>query len=249
MGIEKAYQRNLVDIVDEMNNSICYWIEAEYKRQMPTIAQDANPAKAMAAKLSKLLKQWRKRFNEHAELTSSWFVRSTDQAVSSSTIHALNTAGMSVKMQNTPEVKTVLAATYRTQVSLIKSIPEQYLTQVDVLVQESVSRGRDIAWLRDELQQRYGVTRRRAIVIARDQNNKATQAIAIQRNLSVGIAEGIWVHHSGGSKTYRHSHVKAGNDQLRFNLSKGAFIDGEWIMPAELINCKCTFRPVVPGFD
>ncbi|WAT10141.1 phage minor head protein [Rouxiella badensis] len=231
-----------------MNKSVSYWLEAEYKRQMPGIAQDANPAKVMAARLSKLLTQWRERFNEHAEITSSWFVRSTDKAVSSSVTHALNTAGMSVKMRNTPELKNVLAATYQTQVSLIKSIPEQYLTQVDLLVQESVSRGRDIAWLRDELQQRYGVTRRRAIMIARDQNNKATNAIAVERNIAVGVTEGIWEHHSGGSKTYRQSHVKAGNDKLKFDLRKGAYIGGQWIMPGELPNCNCTFRPVVPGF-
>lgn len=248
-GVEAAYRKRLVSLIDEMNNSVCYWLEAEYKRQMPGVAQDANPAKAMGDKIRALMMQWRKRFSKHAEITSSWFMRATDKAVSGSVTNALNAAGMSVKMQMTPQVKTVLSGIYQTQVSLIKSIPEQYLTQVEVLVQESVTRGRDIAWLRDELQQRYGVTKRRAIVIARDQNNKASIAIARERNLSVGITEGIWVHHAGGSKTYRHSHVKAGNDKLKFSLNEGALIDGEHIMPGELINCKCTFKPVMPGLS
>lgn len=232
-----------------MNNSVCYWLAAEYKKNLPQIAQDANPAVAMAGKIKSLLLQWRKRFSKHAEITSSWFMRATDKAVTASVTNSLNAAGMSVKMQMTPEVKTVLSSVYQTQVSLIKSIPEQYLTQVEVLVQESVTRGRDIAWLKEQLQQKYQVTERRARFIAVDQNNKASNAIARERNMSVGITEGIWVHHAGGSKTYRHSHVKAGNDKLVFSLVDGAYIDGDFIMPGELPGCKCTFKPKIPGFD
>lgn len=248
-GIARAYDKRLMSLVDEMNNSVCYWLEAEYKKQIPKIAQDANPSKAMAAKLSKLFRQWRKRFSEHAELTSSWFMRTTDNAVSSSVTHALNTAGMTVKMRTTPEVKNVLSSIYQTQVSLIKSIPEQYLTQVSVMVQESVNRGRDIAYLREQLQKKYDATSKRARFIAIDQNNKATNAIAVERNKAAGITEGIWVHHSAGSKSYRLSHIKASTDKLKFSLLEGAYIDGEYIMPGQLPGCKCTFRPVIPGFD
>ncbi|KYF05143.1 phage head morphogenesis protein, partial [Salmonella enterica subsp. enterica serovar Typhimurium] len=72
-------------------------------------------------------------------------------------------------------------------VNLIRSIPQQHLTQVETLVMQSVGRGRDLKTLTDELEKRYGITRRRAALIARDQNNKATSVMQSARQRSVGI--------------------------------------------------------------
>ena len=153
---------------------------------------------------------------------------------------------MTVSMQITPEVQTVLDSLYETQVGLIKSIPEQYLTQVQTLVQQSVTNGRDVGFLKEELKKRYGITGRRAKVIARDQNAKASNAISRERCKSAGITHGIWVHRAGGSKTYRQSHLKMNGE--KFELAAGCYDphEGREVHPGELINCKCDFRPVIP---
>jgi SPP1 gp7 family putative phage head morphogenesis protein len=110
----------------------------------------------------------------------------------------------------------------------------------------SVARGRDLSYLTDELQKRYGITRRRAALIARDQNNKATSVMQAARQQSLGITQGIWKHSHAG-KEPRPSHVKA--DGKVFELSKGMYLDGKWVMPGEEINCRCTWSPVIPGLS
>ncbi|MFO5701646.1 phage head morphogenesis protein, partial [Klebsiella pneumoniae] len=34
-----------------------------------------------------------------------------------------------------------------------------------------------------------------------------------------------------------------------FELSKGMYLDGKWVMPGEEINCRCTWSPVIPGLS
>ncbi|HHN9167526.1 TPA: phage head morphogenesis protein, partial [Escherichia coli] len=48
-------------------------------------------------------------------------------------------------------------------------------------------------------------------------------------------------------KQPRPSHVKA--DGKEFDLDKGLYLDGEWVLPGEAINCRCTWSPVIPGID
>ena len=131
-------------------------------------------------------------------------------------------------------------------VGLIRSIPEKYFNEVEGLVMRSVARGRDLSYLTDELQKRYGITRRRAALIARDQNNKATSVMQAARQQSLGVTQGVWKHSHAG-KEPRPSHVKA--DGKVFELSKGMYLDGKWVMPGEEINCRCTWSPVIPGLS
>lgn len=236
-------------MIEEMSTSVNYWLAAEYRRNESEIVGDASPAKSLSKKLLDVMATWRETFDQKAELIALWFVRRSNMYATTSVSNKLKAQGMTVNMRITPEVQNVLDSLYETQVSLIKSIPEQYLTQVSVLVQESVTRGRDVAYLKDELKHRYGVTERRAKVIARDQNAKASNAIAVERSKQAGITHGIWVHRAGGSKSFRHSHVQMAGTE--FDLSKGCWDDHEkkWVMPGELINCRCEYRPVIklPG--
>ena len=247
--MEVEYRKKLSDLIDEMSNSVDYWLTAEYRRNESEIVGDASPAKALNKKLLSVMATWREKFDKKAESIALWFVRRSNMYASRSVSNKLKAQGMTVNMRITPEVQNVLDSLYETQVSLIRSIPEQYLTQVNSLVQISVQNGRDIGFLKDELKKRYGITERRAKVIARDQNAKASNAISRERCQQAGITHGIWVHRAGGSKSYRHSHVKMAGTE--FDLSKGCYDphEGRAVMPGELINCKCEFRPVIklPG--
>jgi len=80
------------------------------------------------------------------------------------------------------------------------------------------------------------MTHRRAALIARDQSSKASAVIENTRRKELGITQAIW-QHSGGGHVPRPLHVKAGRDKLVFDLDKGAYIDGKWILPGTEINC------------
>jgi SPP1 gp7 family putative phage head morphogenesis protein len=114
----------------------------------------------------------------------------------------------------------------------------------------SVQTGRDLGQLTKDLQEQFGVTKRRAALIARDRNNKATASMTRVRQVQVGITEAIWVH-SGGGKHPRPTHVKAGRDKQRYQVSEG-WLDpavGRNIFPGELVNCRCVSKPLITGLS
>lgn len=230
--------------MQELHNSTLYRLRAEYRQT--GLAQDASPAIMMRDAMRKLSRRWRKKFDvlagKLAERFASDVMKNSDASLST----ALQQAGFTVPFKMTAEMNNALQATITENVNLIRSIPQQYLTQVETLVMQSVSRGRDLGTLTKELQQRYGVTRRRAAFIALDQNNKATSAMQSARQRALGIRRGRW-RHSHAGKEPRISHVKA--DGKEFDLDKGMFIDGEWIMPGQKIRCRCGWEAILPGLE
>ncbi len=221
-----------------------YWVKSDYNKS--GLAQDASPVRALQSAFRKLAKRWTKRFDEMADKLATKFA---DAALVNSDV-SLSTAfkdiGVIVQFKMTEPMNNALQAVIAENVNLIKSIPEQYLTQVETLVMQSAGRGRDLGYLADELQKRYGITKRRAALIARDQNNKATSVMQVARQTSLGITEGIW-HHSHAGKVPRPSHVRANG--TKFDLSKGLLLDGEWLLPGEAINCRCTWSALIPGLQ
>lgn len=251
-GIEMAYRKKLMKLVDEMQHSVKYWIEAEYKKQEPVIiADDATPADAMARALRKRFTQWQRNFNRQAKKLAEWFVRQNYKYTESAFKDAwrsyksqkfqqkLEDLGFAIDLKMTPAMLNVMKSFIHENVNLIKSIPEKYFTEVEGMVMRSVRSGRDLQYLTDELEHRYGVTHRRAILIARDQNNKATEQMNRTRQMDLGIKKGIWVHASGVKDPRDEdpdNHVAANGKP--FDLDKGYEISpGKFIFPGEEINC------------
>ncbi len=228
-----------------MHKSVRYWLIANY-RASGALAMDASPAIVMRLAMNKLIRRWQKKFDELAAHLAGRFTERVQKNGDLNLGNALKEAGFTVEFKMTPVMRNALDASISENVSLIRTISQQHLSQVEQLVIRSVERGRDLEMLTDELERRYGLTRKRAALIARDQNNKATSALQAARQRALGITEGVW-RHSHAGKTFRQSHVKA--DGERFDLSKGLFLDGKWVMPGEEINCKCGWEPVIPGLE
>lgn len=266
LGLEKEYRKKLDAFIDDMQRSIAWWITAEYRKRLPEIekdrretgpvvrflrglapAMDASPARDLERTLNRYMSAWIRRMNRNASRIATWFVKRANGEISSAALSALSDAvGFTVRGENSRLSNDVLQSLIIENTNLIKSIPAEYKTEVTGLVMRSVREGRDIAFLQDELQKRYEITKRRARTIARDQNNKAAENISRMRVLEAGVAEAEWIH-TGASKKPRHSHLEA-NGKI-FRLDKGCYIDGEYIFPGQKVNCSCTFRPVLrqPG--
>jgi SPP1 gp7 family putative phage head morphogenesis protein len=245
-GLEQAYRRRLERQIDQMQASLVYWISAAYRANRPEMASDESPAMAMRKAMRVLTRRWSKGFAKVAQEYGTGFVKSAAAQADRSWQTNLKKAGFTVRFKLTPPVNDVIQASVGENVTLIKSIASEHLAEVEGLVMRSVQSGRDLGALTQQLEARYAITRRRASTIARDQNNKTTSAINRVRQLELGVKEGIWMHSAGG-KTPRPSHVAYSGK--RFDLTKGAHIDGKWIFPGEEINCRCVWRAVLPGFD
>lgn len=157
-------------------------------------------------------------------------------------------ASLSIDFQMTEKMKSKIQSKINENVGLIKSLPQEYLQKAQGTVMRCIERGSDLKTLSEELEHRYGIEKRRAVNIAKDQAKKATSTFNRQRQLDVGIKKAIWVH-SGMGKEVRLSHVKAGREKLVFDLEKGALIDGEHIFPSEKVNCRCTWVAYLGDFD
>ncbi|MGN6312862.1 MAG: phage head morphogenesis protein [Rhodanobacteraceae bacterium] len=251
-GIQAWYRKRLDAAIEQMQASLVFWIKAQYRAAgladgVAEDAADGGPVAHMRKELRKLTARWQDSFDKMAQTLSAEFAERVKVNSDASLAGKLRERGLpTVKFTMTDEMRNAYQAVAGEQVGLIKSIASEHLTDVEGIVMRSVSRGRDLESVAKELQARYGVTKRRAALIARDQNNKATSALQSVRQRQLGIAEGIWKHSHGG-KHPRPSHVKA-NGQ-KFDLSKGMYLDGKWVMPGEEINCRCTWSPVIPGLD
>jgi SPP1 gp7 family putative phage head morphogenesis protein len=247
-GIEAKYRRMLFKMVDAMHESVVYWVESAYRNNEPEMALDESPAAALNSAVKKLTRRWQRNFNRASKRMADYFSEDVSERTDGVLRRILADSGWSVDFKMTPAMNDVFAATVNENVSLIKSIPQRYLSQVEGMVARSVSTGRDLGQLSKDLQEQLGVTKRRAALIARDQNAKATSAFTRVRQTELGIEEAIWVHSSAG-KVPRPTHVK--NDGKKYRVSEG-WLDpavDKRIFPGELINCRCFSRSVIPGFS
>jgi hypothetical protein len=238
VGIEIAYQRKLEKLIDEMAASVSYFVKAAYRANEPEIAQDASPAAEILRTIRGLRKRWLARFDTASKEMADYFATAVSDRSDAALRSILKRSGISVEFRMTRAQNDVLQATIGENVSLIRSIPEQYLTQVEGYVMRSVQTGRDLGQLTKDLQEQFGVTRRRAEFIARSQNNLATASLTRARQAELGITEAVWVH-SGGGKHPRKSHLKAGADKQRYDVAKGWYDPevGKFVLPGELPNC------------
>ena len=251
LGIEIEYRRQLLKLIDAMAASVDYWLKATYRQNEDRIvAEDESPADALRRSMKDLSKRWLAKFDDMSVKLAEYFTQSVEKRSTAAMKKILKDGGWTVSFQMTPAMRDVIDATVHENVSLIKSIPERYLTQVESLVMIGVQNGRDLAVISEGLRKQLGVTRRRAALIARDQTNKVNASLTRARQLELGLDTAVWVH-SGGGREPRPTHVKAGREQTRFNIREGWYDphEGRHIQPGELINCKCVGRPVIKGFS
>lgn len=242
-GVESRYRKELEELIKEMSNSAEYWLAAQYRKAAPEVATDALPAAEMAARVREVSRRWIARFNDMADDIAKRFASGSIKATDNSFQNALKDAGWAVDFKMTRAMQDVAKAAVVENVALIKSIPQQYFTEVEGIVMRGYSRGRDLQEITTELRSRYGITKRRAVLIARDQSNKLNAVTTQARRQELGITEAIWQHSHGG-KEPRKSHVAA--DGRKFKIAEGCLIDGKWILPGEEINCRCVSKSVLP---
>lgn len=246
-GIEATFRRELDALIDEMHNSTNYWLIAAYRKTAPIFAEDASHVFIIQAAMNRLIRRWRKRFDDVAQEMAGKFTHGVKNHSEMTFAQAAKRAGMTISpFKMTKPMQTAYGAAISEQVGLIKSIPAQYLTSVQGEVMRAVQKGGDLGPLAKQLQADYGITKRRAALIARDQNAKATGILTRVRQIEIVGEDGeaTWIH-SGAGRHPRPDHVAAHG--RTYKLSKGCLISGEYILPGELINCRCTSAVIIPG--
>jgi hypothetical protein len=254
---EAFYRAALQKAIANMTSSYEWWIASKYRAAVEAnearlpIAMDASPGDAMKGlfgELARLRAYWSKYFDDFAgklaeQATEKWYADNAN-----SWQGKLKRAGFDIKMQLTPSQKLILKAKVPENVALIRSIQEQYHTDIEGIVLRNFTAGRDLSTMADQIKAKGQVPTRRAAFIARDQSNKASAQMNGARQRELNLKFATWVHSSAG-KEPRHSHVTAGREQFVFDTQKGIdFGDGfGFVLPGEAINCRCTSRSIIPA--
>lgn len=218
-----------------------------------SIASDAKaPRPSMGPLLRKALSKWATLWTRRIEKVSTSIARDfavqNKNATSTAMQAKLAKAGFTVKFKPTPASTNALDAVVAENVGLIRTIPQKFLGDVEVAVWQAVMAGSDMDTLSREIKTKYGVAWRRAALIASDQNAKAKAAMERARREEVGITQAAWMHSHAGV-TPRPTHVAM--DDKTYDVSHGMWDSAvqKWIWPGTEINCRCTDRAVIPGFD
>lgn len=188
-------------------------------------------------------------FRRRSEEMARWFsMRANknvrDQWKNNAKKYGLPTVGVNFS-QN---LENNLGAILEENVNLIRSIPEKYFDNIQDAVMKSQRAGNDLEMLTKRIMEMGKSTKKQAEFIARDQNAKATSFIARQRELDLGITQGVWMH-SRAARQPRKSHLKA--DGKKFDLNRGMLLKDDktgverYQFPGQEICCGCTHRPMI----
>lgn len=244
-GLRQRYQKQMLAVIRRMAGSVEYWLEAQRKKDPPELAEDALPSVEMQRRYKELAARWQKHFDDMAPTVAEIFLKKQFQGTDSAMREALRTAGWTVKFTMTPGVRDAFEASLAENVGLIRSIAHRYLGEVEGIVMRNYASGRDVTQMAKEIRTRFHVAADRAVLIARDQSNKANAVVQRARQKELGITEAIWMHSHAG-KEPRRTHVAMNGK--RYPVDKGMW-DAEvqaFIYPGELINCRCVGRSVLP---
>lgn len=249
-GLRKAYAGKLRSLVRQMAQDVAKELEKLYRKVEPQIAKDAkseSPVERLQKIIDRMRKKWEESTRDFAEDTADWFVRKTRDHVDRAQNSALRASGFEafdLRFDKGQISKDAFDALVNANTSLIKSISSRYLQEVEGLVMRAVTDGRDVAGLKSELSKRYGITQRRADFIARDQCNKATEALCRANDLEVGVEQGEWIH-VPGKHTSRETHKEM--DGKKFDLKKGLYDRdvGRYVLPGVEPGCQCGYRPLL----
>lgn len=248
--VEAKFRAELDRMVERMQRVTVRELDKLYRSpEAPTVAMDASFSSMAARLVRELTKRFTALFVDRAGgLAKAWAEGiSRQSAVGLGQSLKDVSGGVTLKTDViSGAVADVVKASIKQNVALIKSIPREYFLEIEGEVMRSIQTGRGMADLQPFLEKRYGITKRRAALIARDQTSKATAAINRARMTGLGVKKFKWLHSMGG-KEPRPLHKNVLNGKV-FSFDDPPVIDertGERGLPGVLINCRCRMLPVI----
>jgi SPP1 gp7 family putative phage head morphogenesis protein len=232
------YNVQLQRMVRALKRDIDAEIVPLLKQLAPEYIQDAGWSDVVAGALKRLLDRWTSPFSRRvAQDIADKFVKSATTTPTGQTSFGIDI------FQNSQQLQDYLSAASWQNSQLITSIPVQYIDQVSNIVMGNMRQGMRPSYIEKALQQQFGVTQRRAKMIARDQTAKVTGEIAKQRQQGAGFQYFRWV--DSHDQRVRHRHREIANKMTEYGKGVYRWDDlplsdkGEPIQPGSDYQCRC----------
>ena len=127
-------------------------------------------------------------------------------------------------------------------VDLIKTAQSNSLDKMKEIVYQNYMKGTTTTDIVKEIQRQYGMTKRHAKLIARDQMGKLNSKISQYQQQDAGIEEYIWS--TAGDERVRNSHRELNGKKFRWD-SPPLNSDGRRCHPGEDYQCRCIALAVI----
>lgn len=260
-GIMSWYVKELQKLTQQMTKECKQELAKIYQKGYPQIAFDESISSQARIALNQLYEKYSEKFTKRSKVLVKSLLKKTNRYSNNQINTALKAIlGVSAKdfilkgSAISPEKSEIMKALIFENVSLIRSIPNEYFKQITGSVARSIENGEGIRRLVQELNSYGAKTNRRAQLIAQDQTRKAYNSINLRNFQENGIRKFKWIH-SGGSRDPREYHkmdYPAGLNGGIFDIDDPPVIDkrtGEKGFPGQLPYCRCIMQAVLDFED
>jgi uncharacterized protein with gpF-like domain len=231
-GVEADYRKRLKNLVNKMNKIVLMWILAN---------AGTKTANQITKELIKFVKKYRKIFGSEGDKIVRKFVKDMEKHATIGMKNAFAEAGLNVRPNISDRVKS---AVYFENKGLVSSIPEKYFDGIQTILMMAILYGWTKGDLTKAIKKRYIITERRVRVITSDQTHKTNEIFKRSICEELGVKKARWVY-TWRSEKPRENHVEM--DGAVYDMDKGCYdyYSDDYIQPAQLYNCKCSFRPII----
>lgn len=148
------------------------------------------------------------------------------------------------------KMQKVMDTWVQNNVDLIKTIPHDTLGNMKDIIYDGFDKGRISTNIAKDIQAAYGISKRHAKFIARDQVAKLNGEIQMAQQQDAGITHYIWS--TSDDERVRDCHIEldgkiiAWNDppEMWYETKKGRVYTGRYCHPGMDYQCRCVARPV-----
>lgn len=136
-----------------------------------------------------------------------------------------------------PWLKESLDKFLKENITLIKSIPEENLFQIEKIIKAGIQEGIPPERMAKDISQRLEVAKSRGNLIARDQINKLNGQITQKRQENIGVKSYTWI--TVGDERVRPEHSERNGKIFAWSDAPSG---GH---PGSEINCRCSASPIL----
>lgn len=255
------YNAALQALVKQIKKDIDTDIVPMLKKLEPQFVNDTNVklfvvdsfVDDIVASITGVMTKWSSpQFKDLAFTAASSFVETANRINRDRFNKSMKSFGLDI-FGDSPEVQDWLELATHDNANLIVTIPQQYLDRVQSIVMTNVRAGNRANNISKQLQEQFGVTQRRAELIARDQTAKLNGDLTSKRQQASGFEYFQWI--TSKDERVRETHTDIANAKTEYG--KGIY---RWddppkkggtgkdantkIIPSQDYQCRCIARPV-----
>lgn len=235
---EVKYRRELSALTAKLRKDVATQIVPLLRILQPEYVNDAY-AKTLEEAFNRLRESY-SGINSSAKIVANSFVMNSNQANKTKFYSAMESAvGVNLEtiVQN-EGLEDILVATTRENVSLIRSIPEEYFKNIESIVFTGTTQGSTAGSMIKQISKQGKTTTKRAKLIARDQSSKLNSALNQQRQQNLGVDEYIWL--MSGDERVRDSHRSKNGKTFRWDSPPK-----DTGHPGQDIQCRCVAQAII----